>query len=315
MKSFNFLLTIICLCCFYSISKSQYKPSHSLSMLNNYLINPAIAGPEPYMDLKISGRNQWVGIDGSPVTYYVSLDTPLNFVENDRNPQAHHAVGGTLLTDKAGPFRRNELNLSYAYHVPITSEITLSAGLSIGALHYNLKTADLNPNDPNDMVIGSGNDNKFSPNLSTGLWLYSDRFQLGISIHQLFIGDTNFGFLPSTNRRSQNINYFLFGSLKLKSITKVSISPVVMIKKIDYSPMAIDIGVTFNYNNRVMAGLTYENFDSVGLLGSFYFSPLLSLGYYYKVLGEGFVQYSRGSHEIVLGLKLKNKPNIVCPKF
>ena len=52
---------------------AQQKPVYTQYILNNYIINPAITGIENYTDVKISYRNQWTGIDGAPVTTYLSI--------------------------------------------------------------------------------------------------------------------------------------------------------------------------------------------------------------------------------------------------
>src|SRR5262245_24321018 len=56
---------------------AQQKPIYTQYILNNYIINPAISGIENYTDIKISHRNQWVGINGAPVTTYLSVQGPI----------------------------------------------------------------------------------------------------------------------------------------------------------------------------------------------------------------------------------------------
>ena len=56
---------------------SQSKPYYSQYILNNYILNPAVAGIENYKDVKLSYRNQWAGIDGAPVTTYFSIHGPI----------------------------------------------------------------------------------------------------------------------------------------------------------------------------------------------------------------------------------------------
>ncbi len=46
-------------------------------MLNQYILNPALAGIENYTDIKVSHRHQWVGINDAPVTTYLTAHMPL----------------------------------------------------------------------------------------------------------------------------------------------------------------------------------------------------------------------------------------------
>lgn len=52
-------------------SAAQAKPSYSQYVLNNYILNPGVTGIENYIDVKVSTRNQWTGINGAPVTTYL----------------------------------------------------------------------------------------------------------------------------------------------------------------------------------------------------------------------------------------------------
>ena len=57
---------------------AQQRAQYSNFALNNYLQNPAITGIEDYTDIKLGFRNQWVGIEGAPRTYYFSAHMPIN---------------------------------------------------------------------------------------------------------------------------------------------------------------------------------------------------------------------------------------------
>lgn len=60
---------------------TQHFPQHSQYFLNNFLINPALAGIEEYVDIKVSSRAQWTNVKGAPLTNYLSVHMPLNFKE------------------------------------------------------------------------------------------------------------------------------------------------------------------------------------------------------------------------------------------
>ena len=60
-----------------AFSFAQQRPMFTQYILNNYIINPALSGVENYTDVKISNRNQWTGIDGAPVTTYLTLHGPI----------------------------------------------------------------------------------------------------------------------------------------------------------------------------------------------------------------------------------------------
>ncbi|HEX4850124.1 MAG TPA: type IX secretion system membrane protein PorP/SprF, partial [Puia sp.] len=44
---------------------AQQQPYYTQYILNNFILNPALAGIENYWDCKVSYRNQWVGLNGA----------------------------------------------------------------------------------------------------------------------------------------------------------------------------------------------------------------------------------------------------------
>src|SRR5690606_37647426 len=67
----RFLLLLISLLVA-SAGFSQQLPQYSQYMHNLYVVNPASAGMNDYLDVNLSFRQQWTGIDDAPRTYYLS---------------------------------------------------------------------------------------------------------------------------------------------------------------------------------------------------------------------------------------------------
>jgi len=75
-------------------ASAQQRPHYTQYILNNYIINPAVAGIENYTDVKISHRQQWVGLDGAPVTTYITIHGPTKKSAYDReSPTTFRASG------------------------------------------------------------------------------------------------------------------------------------------------------------------------------------------------------------------------------
>src|SRR6476620_11018083 len=60
-----------------SLCFAQQRPQYTQYILNNYIINPALSGIENYTDVKISVRDQWIGLTGAPQTVYFTIQGPL----------------------------------------------------------------------------------------------------------------------------------------------------------------------------------------------------------------------------------------------
>src|SRR5690349_17519334 len=68
-RIFCLVVTVIVL----KAAHAQQRPQYTQYILNNYILNPALTGIENYTDLKLSMRDQWVGLNGAPKTMYLSV--------------------------------------------------------------------------------------------------------------------------------------------------------------------------------------------------------------------------------------------------
>jgi type IX secretion system PorP/SprF family membrane protein len=138
---------------------AQQKPHYTQYVLNQYIINPAISGIENYVDVKMSVRDQWVGLTGAPKTSYLTIHAPLGkkdyrtsatsysipgenprgkyYWENYTAAEPHHGVGLSIINDKTGSYNRFTSTLSYAYHIGLSPTTNLSAGFCSG--HFKNK--------------------------------------------------------------------------------------------------------------------------------------------------------------------------------
>ncbi|WP_347157533.1 PorP/SprF family type IX secretion system membrane protein [Pontibacter chitinilyticus] len=298
---------------------AQQRPQYSQYMLNNYLLNPAVTGIEDYADIRISNRRQWVGLDGAPVTYYISAHTPLNKGASGTKYHggiAHHGVGIALHTDKTGPLRRTGLTGSYAYHMPVTRSINVGAGAAVGLVRNSINESELEFTNPNDPLLGSGNLHNNQLDLNLGLWIYSRNFSVGIAGAQLLEAAGTFR-TPEENKAALGLqrHYFLTGSYRLKPSAQLDLIPSVMVKLASPSPASIDVSLRAIYDNRFWVGGSYRNKDALVAMVGVYISPLLDVSYSYDATLSDLNQVSSGTHEVVLGFKLRNRRGVLCPQW
>src|ERR1700761_5091131 len=187
---------------------AQQLPQYTQYVFNNFLLNPAVAGIENYTDAKLGYRSQWTGLEGAPVTSFISVNAPLgqDFVNGDataspayggvnpssrsytQNYQAaepHHGIGFTVVTDKTGPITQTNIDASYAYHLGLAPRLNLAVGVSAGINHISLNTSQITLATPLDPAISNGNNSQWKPALGVGAWLYSSDYYVGLSVQQL----------------------------------------------------------------------------------------------------------------------------------
>ncbi|MBD1397336.1 type IX secretion system membrane protein PorP/SprF [Pontibacter sp. JH31] len=298
---------------------AQQRPQYSQYMVNNFLLNPALTGIEDYADIRVSTRQQWVGLDGAPVTYYATAHMPLNkgaASTKYAKALAHHGAGIIFHTDKTGPLRRTGLSGTYAYHLPLTRTINASAGVAAGIIRNSVNSSDLQFTNPSDPLVGGGAINQNVLDLTLGFWVYSRNFSVGISGAQLL---KNAGTFRSSENNNVTLDlqrhYFVTGSYRFSPFGSIDFIPSVMLKLADPSPLAIDFNLRALYDERFWVGASYRHDDAlVGMVGV-YVSPLLDISYSYDATTSNLNRVSAGTHEVVVGFKLLNDRRIICPQW
>jgi type IX secretion system PorP/SprF family membrane protein len=320
---------------FSSLTFAQVRPQYSQYMLNNYLLNPAITGIEDYMDVKMSFRNQWAGIEGAPTTYYITAHTQLGRNINIANPnkiedklhafapqgsrynrykkiKPHHGIGGSILYDKIGIFGLAEANISYAYHILMTPEIKFSAGVSAGVSQYSMRGGDLRLANPTDNLASNIVITK--PVVTAGLWLYSTRFYAGLSVAQL--AGNSFDFLNNTIQRNETSVRHFFGTFayKFKIGEQVTVIPSVLAKVANPLPLTMDYNFRFLFADRIWGGASYRpSAKGYIFMAGIHLNNAFDLSYSYDMTRTPLGRLSYGSHELILGIRLNNRFGVFCP--
>jgi type IX secretion system PorP/SprF family membrane protein len=122
-------------------------------MVNPYLVNPALAGAENFIDIKFGYRNQWSGLDGAPTTFYASGHTPIGKAQVAQTHKGDyhnwHGIGGFVYRDEIGPLSTTSMNANYAYNMKLTEGAGFNTHhkdgirLSIGTfLGYSINRVD-----------------------------------------------------------------------------------------------------------------------------------------------------------------------------
>lgn len=335
------IIALLLFCCSGGLLVAQQRPHYTQYVLNNYIINPAVAGIENYTDVKISHRHQWAGLDGAPVTTYLTIHGPLRksdypketatgFHTSGENPRGraywsqyekaepHHGLGFTMLNDRTGPLNRFAAYGTYAYHLGISEKTSLAGGISVGLQNMSLTTSKLNFGqqfsiDP--AVANNGSLNRLSPDINLGLWLYSANYFAGLSVQQVvpsklkFSGDT-----VSLTGGKLVPHTFLTAGYRLFLNDDFSLLPSVMLRHVSPLPIGIDVNAKLQYRDLLWAGGSYRRQDGMAAMLGINVSNKLNIGYSYDITTSRLNTVSNGSHEIMVGFLLGNSYGDWCPR-
>ena len=308
-----------------SVAYSQQLPQYSQYMHNMYVVNPAAAGMNDYLDINLSTRQQWVGIDDAPKTYYLSATGVLGKREKDTGPslsipisrpdlyaapaeagkrKLKHALGGIALVDEYGPFQRTFINLGYALHIPIGKKYNFSLGASLGCTDMQFDLNSIKLKDANDdtfnRFVGQGDQaNMFDLNL--GAMFYSDRLFMGYGLYQIMRNQISFGGNELSDARLADHHYVVAG---YRLGNNIGITPSAMLRYQGPAPLSFDLNMRVDYQQKFWLGLGYRHEDALVAMLGITIADLIRVGYSYDYTLSGLNTFSGGSHEIVLGLML-----------
>ena len=317
MKIKRIILLFVCVLPF--VLFSQQEQQFTQYMINPYTINPALGGTEDFVDIKMGYRRQWVGLESSPKTYYLTGHTTLkkdyngNSYHHKHEHKSWHGIGGYVYGDQTGPLSRNGFYLQYAYNFPLTTKLRMSVGTFIGLKNYKYDYSNLRREDFGDLAIPSGRKNKVLPDVNIGTWLYTKKGYLGGSIFQVLQNDIGIG---SANSQGDSgglvFLFFLTGGIRLPASEHVNFVRSFAIKSWYPAPTSLDINAKIDYDDKYFGALSYRVGDSFSAIVGTVINEMFEVSYSYDLTTSVLRKVSSGSHEIILGVRLKHKDHVIC---
>lgn len=311
--------------------RAQQRPHYTQYVLNQYILNPAITGIENYTDVKFSHRHQWVGFEDAPVTSYFTIHkalgkndyrtTATSFEMEGENPRGkgywadyepadpHHGIGLQIINDQTGPINNFSAYATYAYHIGISPRTNLSAGFGAGISKISLNASKLDfyntAVDP--AVYQSGIINKIRPDASAGLYLYSADYFIGVSAQQIIpqkIDYSNNAVTTGDNKLVPHL--FATAGYRFLAGENFNVIPSVMVKYINHLPTQFDFNTKVQYRDIAWLGGGYRLKDGFTGLVGLNISNRVNLSYSYDYTTSGLNNYSKGTHELLVGFILGN---------
>jgi type IX secretion system PorP/SprF family membrane protein len=319
--------------------EAQQKPHYTQYIVNQFVINPAITGIENYIDIKASHRHQWVGIQDAPVTTYFTAHGPIGKQDfrttatsiqmPDENPRGtnywedytaaapHHGIGFQFINDRTGPLNRTAAYVTYAYHMGLTAQTSLSAGFGAGVTNLRLDADKLHFNVPVDpAVYTSGIINKIKPDVNAGLYLYSASYFVGLSAQQVVPQQIDYS-NDSIKRQEEGRfvpHIFATAGYRVGLGDDLNVIPSVMLKKVNPLPAQLEINAKLQYRDLLWIGAGARLKDGyVGMVGM-NISNALNVGYSYDYTTSKLNNYSKGTHELLIGFIIGNRYGDTCPR-
>jgi len=282
------------------VSTAQQLPLYSQYMMNAFLLNPAIAGSVDYFPVRLTARQQWVGINDAPSTQALSAHYLFEYQKL--------GVGGYIFNDKFGPMSRIGLQACASYHLPLTGiNSKLGIGLALKAFQFKFDESKLKAIDDADPALTYSIITKFVPDADFGMYLYNDKYFVGVSATQLVQLNIDFGD-SSVDKNSIIRHYYAMGGYKFTLNDDFDLEPSLLFKGTMQTPWQIDFNLKGYYKRMYWLGVSYRSSkDIVAMLGvkvkKYY------LGYAFDFTMSNIKRYTSGSHEILIGVNITEGKN------
>ena len=314
---------------------AQFMPNSSQAFQFSPLYNPAFSGIEAYQDLKLGYRYQWSGFGSDApkflnLSFNVRLKEPLDLTLNairtsmaknqnkeiPRMKGAIHGLGANVFSEQFGLIKKVGAGVNYSFHYPITKKLRLALGagamventkIDVGKIYFGLDPRTREPiNAQEDQVVqnltngGSGNT---LLNFRAGFLLYTQQYYFGFSylpIASLEIKSNE------TDINEPAYRGVFQGGYSFPLSSNMDFKPSILALWQTDNTFLIDYNIKVYIEQKIWFGLTYRDVKSmIGIVG-FNLNERLGASYSYELSANKMRQFSDGSHDLVLSVRLNN---------
>ncbi len=286
----------------------QQNPLFSQYMFNGLVINPAYTGSHESMTLTAAYRAQWSGLDGAPQTQVASFHSPIKL--------SRSAAGGVFIHDKIGVTNQYTAYGTYAYRIPVSANAKIAVGAQAGITYYQSNLTDLiiiTPGGQPDPAF-SQTESRYLPNLGIGMYYYSKRSYVGLSLPTLI--NNHWDSQDAIIKSRQTRQYFLSAGHVFDLGSNFKLKPNLLLRWVEGGPFQYDINANLLIKEAIWLGVSYRMKDSFDWLVQWNITEQLALGYSYGYPTSNLATTQYGTHEIVLTYNIKSNRNIVySPRY
>ena len=292
----------------------QNDPLYTQAWALPTLYNPAAAGSTDFLRIRGAARLQWVGIKNAPKSFTGAADIPFKLL-------GRRWGGGVNITQEGiGLFSNTYLNGQISGRLKKFLGGELTVGLQVGYFGSSFRGSDVyipddddyhestDPSIPNQDVGGGTID------FGIGLQYVHPKFYAGLSVLHPFAPKVKLNSKESTSSTATTDNhefetyvnrvlYLTAGSnIPIKN-TLIELQPDLIVAS-DLKTFSGVLSLKGWYNKMFFGGVAYRWDDAVSVNLGAEFKNFI-LGYAYDIPTSRILKASSGSHEIMVGYRMK----------
>jgi type IX secretion system PorP/SprF family membrane protein len=280
--------------------------------LSNYMVfQPLIntAASSYYEDLAgiLTGRKQWMGIEGAPSNITLQVVQPIY----------NYTIGGYLSQESIGVHNMQRLNFNYSYKIKLSKQQMLAFGLGGGGVLLHSNYDKVNPSDWTDEQF-TGTKSILRPDFNLGIYLFSKSYFAGISVPRTIessIINNNGSLTGHTTFDPTLWTYLLSGGLSGELSNELILTGSTLTKINVNAPVDIDVNLSLKHE-KFGIGVSYRTKREVLIFSDIALSQFLQFGYCYHSYFNMKDLYLAG-HEVYLLYRYQKKKPVrsQSPRF
>jgi len=250
-------------------------------------LNPAYSLLDKAGSVNTLARKQLVGVDGSPVTFLLTGNLPLESING--------AAGLIILDDQIAIEKQTEVNGYFAKAIQLGLNDYLAVSLNFGLRNYIADYSLVSPDDPtfrNDI-------RQTKPNLGFGVMYYTEKYYVGVSLPELTI--TSLGTASIQNSANFANHYYLAAGLLTDMSEDIKFKPATLISYSKGSPVTGDISGIFYLKDILGVGGDYRTSKQMaGILTINAEGFHIGYSYQFNVGSNDLGGFNLPTHEVTL---------------
>jgi type IX secretion system PorP/SprF family membrane protein len=269
--------------------------------------NPALTG---YEGSAVRGlvRNQWVGFEGAPKTYFASVELDFMEISGKKDPMEanKNTVGFNFINDQYGVFTETEMIGNYSSRIRLNEVTGLRLGAGINYKNINLDGTRLSPDQPADpkiMQYMNGFANMQILDFNLGIAVTHPNYYLSYAVQNVNRGMVNSG--DVFMERSPRIGIFQ-GGYRNAITEDLSLAFNLFYRHQENLPSNTEFNFKVLMMDKIWLGLghrvRYANNFQLGFV-----FPMLRLGYVYEMPMSKTYLLSNTTHEFLAVIPLFRK--------
>jgi len=276
---------------------AQQDPQYSQYMFNHMAVNPGYAGSHDVICLSAVHRQQWVGIEGAPVTSVFTVNAPFTMFG------ANHGIGLAVMSDQIGFQQNVSAGLDYAFRIPLGPG-KLGIGVS-GIFLNNALNAEWHvPGGvewKSDLAIPNEKRSTMGFDMGLGIFYRADNVFFGISSTHLLEPVLKDADKEEAKYRLKRHYYATAGCMLPLNNPAWEVAPSMMVCS-DGTASQFTANANIMYNKKIWGGVGYRLSESfIAMIGIDLFNGV-KIGYSFDYTYNSLHSYmtAGGSHEVVV---------------